>query len=359
MNIEIKNPTDISFWRYHTQNSMSKTIQKKEVIESDIEYRSYPRKFSNTIEISPLAGKSLFNDLPGTNKILFELPLCNDKNPNKVIYLNNICISEINEDQKNEYIKWSLVGFGQIFETIEQKTFNILKKIYNIENSEILPFALTSNDNYLPVVSGQEYFKQGMVIIAESKIDLSNIKIKVDVYNLIFNEILKDKYIDYLLAEKKELIDQKLRSYYYEPKTYFIHKLKGMTMFYFNKVSNIQTELLVESHFNKNLYLNFQTSHIIIYIGNYDITNVKLILNKYSVNVICEKILNYYVVHLTENKSLIKLEKYDGINFSAIEKLSIEFDVINYKHQQDVKIFSVHGQLMKVFGNGYGQMYSH
>jgi hypothetical protein len=82
-------------------------------------------------------------------------------------------------------------------------------------------------------------------------------------------------------------------------------------------------------------------------------------LNNVSVNIVYEKNIgtNNYIIYLTENKKLINLGEYDGINFSFIDKVAIEFDIINYNDKQDVKIFSIHGQLMKVFGKCYGQMY--
>jgi hypothetical protein len=359
-----KDLTNILYWKNHTQNHMSSTMQKKEIIESDIEYKSLPRKFVKTVEIAPSTSNSLNNTLPGKDSVLFQLPLClipaKNKLLNNIIYLNNICISEINESQKNGSIKWSLYGFGQKFETIEQESFDIIREFLNIKKDEVIPFFLSSNNNYLPVVSRQEYYNYGMVIIAESKLDISNIKIKVDIYDLILDQIDENKYYNYII-DREQLINYN-KVVPARKKKMIIDKLIGLTTYYFNKTSEILNgiKLLSNSHYKSTLYIDFLTSHIIINVGNYDITNVKLILNNVSVNIVYEKNIgtNNYIIYLTENKKLINLGEYDGINFSSIDKVVIEFDIINYKDKQDVKIFSIHGQLMKVFGKCYGQMYN-
>jgi hypothetical protein len=358
-----KDLTNILYWKNHTQNHMSSTMQKKEIIESDIEYKSLPRKFVKTVEIAPSTSNSLNNTLPGKDSVLFQLPLClipaKNKLLNNIIYLNNICISEINESQKNGSIKWSLYGFGQKFETIEQESFDIIREFLNIKKDEVIPFFLSSNNNYLPVVSRQEYYNYGMVIIAESKLDISNIKIKVDIYDLILDQIDENKYYNYII-DREQLINYN-KVVPARKKKMIIDKLIGLTTYYFNKTSEILNgiKLLSNSHYKSTLYIDFLTSHIIINVGNYDITNVKLILNNVSVNIVYEKNIgtNNYIIYLTENKKLINLGEYDGINFSFIDKVAIEFDIINYNDKQDVKIFSIHGQLMKVFGKCYGQMY--
>ena len=270
-------------------------------------YKNLQLKFDKTVTIHPEINKKKI--------ATFKLP----ENENNDIYLHNIRV----ENNKN-YIDWSLQYYQNFSrcDIIPGKLFNTIQKLYNVTDSNILPFDITTN-NYLPVLS---YFSQvlipGMIEVYAKNtsrytkdIAFNDLSISVDVYTLDTQKYTINSD-DYLINKNiglekvlKETIDNynKVLTKPFYPFEY--RKICNNTFASYDiKKINKTYELNLQPHIVSQSRQNF----IIIYGNNNKLSNLKLYLSKAYISDICieEYEDNIFVIKLCNDIS-------DGIELSC------------------------------------------
>lgn len=291
-------------------------FEEKNNNESNIKYKNLTKKYKETITIYPILNEK-------TNVLEYSLPF---ESFNKDMdYIHNIQILN-----NKKHLDWGLFYNQQELDCVPGNLFNMLQKIYNINNVNIIPFEVTTN-NYLPIIEDFKWRIGGLSVRAVSNDpdykftseDLVDLPITMDIFSLEVNESLQKEYVKSLEQNIDNLIYDSRLSSYVDRKYY---KYRGKTIIGFYNFETLSTGKL--NGYIKNIFNNIQENNlysdekkvkqIIVDAGIVKLSNINLYLNN-------NLIVDTEFINIVDNVYIINFKT--SIDFRMAENKIITFKV--------------------------------